>query len=319
MMGRMKEAEKMMNHILNENAQCLECYRLLSAIYSKQELYAKSYKRAVELNPDQAQAWMNMGGIEHIKGSYITARDYYKKALQLVPNSKLLKENLAKLDRLEKRFQEVEEKDQTTSHEQVLLEVEGLKFLTPLDICFTSPDFLVIGPVGATMQHTGQLKGAEEELLSSSQQGSQKPDNNPCPGEAYLQLLTPTEACGIVESCDDCHALAPPLPAGVNLRGLRALELWQTNVTQIAEFGRLKYAHVTVDTFSSAMWASTHTGEKARDVIAHWRQAFAVLGIPSAVKTDNGPAYASQQSTRDADYDSPEQSQGKCRSTSSFS
>ncbi|KAI1239258.1 hypothetical protein IHE44_0012373 [Lamprotornis superbus] len=73
----------------------------------------ESYKRAVELNPDQAQAWMNMGGIEHIKGSYITARDYYEKALQLVPNSKLLKENLAKLDRLEKRFQEVQEKDQT--------------------------------------------------------------------------------------------------------------------------------------------------------------------------------------------------------------
>ncbi|NXB81164.1 TMTC1 protein, partial [Donacobius atricapilla] len=154
MMGQTKEAEKMTNHILNEDAACLECYRLLSAIYSKQELYAKaleaiekalqlkpkdpkviselfftkgnqlreqnlldkafeSYKRAVELNPDQAQAWMNMGGIEHIKGSYITARDYYEKALQLVPNSKLLKENLAKLDRLEKRFQEVQEKDQT--------------------------------------------------------------------------------------------------------------------------------------------------------------------------------------------------------------
>ncbi|NXC13545.1 TMTC1 protein, partial [Corythaeola cristata] len=154
MMGRTKEAEKMTNHILNEDAECLECYRLLSAIHSKQEHYAKaleaiekalqlkpkdpkviselfftkgnqlreqnlldkafeSYKRAVELNPDQAQAWMNMGGIEHIKGSYITARGYYEKALQLVPNSKLLKENLAKLDRLEKRFQEVQEKDQT--------------------------------------------------------------------------------------------------------------------------------------------------------------------------------------------------------------
>ncbi|RLV62190.1 hypothetical protein DV515_00019572, partial [Chloebia gouldiae] len=59
--------------------------------------------------------------------------------------------------------------------------------------------------------------------------------------------------------------------------------------------GRLKYVHVTVDTFSSVMWASAHTGEKARDVIAHWRQAFAVLGIPSPVKTDNGPANASQQ------------------------
>ncbi|RMB92621.1 hypothetical protein DUI87_30930 [Hirundo rustica rustica] len=109
--------------------------------------------------------------------------------------------------------------------------------------------------------------------------------------------LTATEAREIVESCDDCHALGAPLPAGVNPRGLKALELWQTDVTQVAEFGRLKYVHVTVDTFSSAMWASAHTGEKARDVIAHWRQAFAVLGIPSAVKSDNGPAYASQQAS----------------------
>ncbi|NXO61492.1 POK18 protein, partial [Phainopepla nitens] len=30
------------------------------------------------------------------------------------------------------------------------------------------------------------------------------------------------------------------------------------------------------------------------DVIAHWRMAFAILGIPS-VKTDNGPAYVSQK------------------------
>lgn len=50
-----------------------------------------------------------------------------------------------------------------------------------------------------------------------------------------------------------------------------------------------------VDMFSSAMWASSNTREKAHHVLAHWRQAFAVLGIPSAVKTDNGPAYASQK------------------------
>ncbi|RMC08863.1 hypothetical protein DUI87_13857 [Hirundo rustica rustica] len=70
--------------------------------------------------------------------------------------------------------------------------------------------------------------------------------------------LMPTEARDILESCDDFHTLAVPLPAGVNPRGLRALEIWQTDVTQIAEFGRLK-----------------HT--------------------PSAVKTNNGPAYASQK------------------------
>uniref|UniRef100_A0A8C2UK91 dolichyl-phosphate-mannose--protein mannosyltransferase n=2 Tax=Chinchilla lanigera TaxID=34839 RepID=A0A8C2UK91_CHILA len=153
-MGQMKEAEKMTEHIVSEEAGCLECYRLLSAIYSKQEAHDKaleaidkalqlkpkdpkvaselfftkgnqlreqnlldkafeSYRMAVALNPEQAQAWMNMGGIQHIKGNYVSARAYYKRALQLVPDSKLLKENLAKLDRLEKRLQEVREKDQT--------------------------------------------------------------------------------------------------------------------------------------------------------------------------------------------------------------
>ncbi|XP_058298423.1 protein O-mannosyl-transferase TMTC1 isoform X7 [Hylobates moloch] len=153
-MGQTKEAEKMTNHIVLEETGCLECYRLLSAIYSKQENHDKaldaidkalqlkpkdpkviselfftkgnqlreqnlldkafeSYRVAVQLNPDQAQAWMNMGGIQHIKGKYVSARAYYERALQLVPDSKLLKENLAKLDRLEKRLQEVREKDQT--------------------------------------------------------------------------------------------------------------------------------------------------------------------------------------------------------------
>nr|KAF6498269.1 transmembrane O-mannosyltransferase targeting cadherins 1 [Rousettus aegyptiacus] len=153
-MGQTKEAEKMTNHIVSEETGCLECYRLLSAIYSKQEHYDKalhaidkalqlkpkdpnvvselfftkgnqlreqnlldkafeSYKAAVELNSEQAQAWMNMGGIQHIKGNYVSARAYYERALQLVPDSKLLQENLAKLNRLEKRLQEVREKNQT--------------------------------------------------------------------------------------------------------------------------------------------------------------------------------------------------------------
>ncbi|RMC00699.1 hypothetical protein DUI87_22726 [Hirundo rustica rustica] len=86
-----------------------------------------------------------------------------------------------------------------------------------------------------------------------------------------------TEAREIVELCDNCHALGAPLSAGINPRGLKALELWQIDVTQVSEFGRLRYVQVTVETFSSAMWPSAHTGEKARDVIAHWRQAFAVV------------------------------------------
>ncbi|XP_069894367.1 protein O-mannosyl-transferase TMTC1 isoform X1 [Dipodomys merriami] len=153
-MEQMEEAEQIMSHMVAEEAGCLECYRLLSAIYSKQEHHDKalsainqalqlkpkdpkvlselfftkgnqlreqnfldkayeSYQAAVELNPDQAQAWMNMGGIQHMQGNYVSARAYYERALQLVPDSKLLKENLHKLHRLEKRLQKVRGKDHT--------------------------------------------------------------------------------------------------------------------------------------------------------------------------------------------------------------
>ncbi|TSK13334.1 Transmembrane and TPR repeat-containing protein 1 [Bagarius yarrelli] len=105
MAGHAKEAEKMTLSIITKSNSCIECYRLLSAIYSKQGNHTESYKLAVELKPDQSQAWMNMGGIQHIKGDYVAARTYYQKALLLSPGSKLLKENLAKLDRLEKKLQ----------------------------------------------------------------------------------------------------------------------------------------------------------------------------------------------------------------------
>uniref|UniRef100_A0A4W3GGR4 dolichyl-phosphate-mannose--protein mannosyltransferase n=1 Tax=Callorhinchus milii TaxID=7868 RepID=A0A4W3GGR4_CALMI len=142
--GRVKDAERLITHIATEKINCLECYRLLSAIYNKQgnleealhavqkalemkpkdakilaelhfsqgnnfrelnrlDMAFESYKRAVELNPQLSQGWMNMGGIKHIKGDYPAARGYYEKALQLVPGSKILQENLSKLDRLEKR------------------------------------------------------------------------------------------------------------------------------------------------------------------------------------------------------------------------
>ncbi|XP_068573239.1 protein O-mannosyl-transferase TMTC1 isoform X2 [Cebidichthys violaceus] len=104
MAGRTKEAEKMTLDIISREGSCIECYRLLSAIYSKRGNYTESYKLAVELKPDQSQAWMNMGGIQHIKGDYAAARMYYQRALLLSPGSKLLKENLAKLDRLERRL-----------------------------------------------------------------------------------------------------------------------------------------------------------------------------------------------------------------------
>ncbi|XP_075711870.1 protein O-mannosyl-transferase TMTC1 [Rhinoderma darwinii] len=151
-MGLTQEAEDLARHIADEVPDCIECYRLLSAIYGKLEDHSKaldmidvalqmkpqdpkiiselyftkgnqlrelnrldeafqSYSRVADLSPKQAQAWMNMGGIKHIQGDYIAARTYYKKAAMLDPDSKLLKENLAKLQRLESKLQGIKARD----------------------------------------------------------------------------------------------------------------------------------------------------------------------------------------------------------------
>lgn len=41
MAGRTKEAEKMMLDVISRKGNCIECYRLLSAIYSKRGNYTE--------------------------------------------------------------------------------------------------------------------------------------------------------------------------------------------------------------------------------------------------------------------------------------
>ncbi|KGL95199.1 hypothetical protein N301_09922, partial [Charadrius vociferus] len=105
--------------------------------------------------------------------------------------------------------------------------------------------------------------------------------------------LSHAEARAIVAACPDCQGHHVPRYYGTNPRGLQALQIWQTDVTHIGEFGRLKFVHVSIDTFSSVNIATAHTGEGAKDVIRHWQRAFSVAGVPNQIKTDNGPAYAS--------------------------
>lgn len=68
----------------------------------------------------------------------------------------------------------------------------------------------------------------------------------------------------------------------------------QMDVTHIPEFGRLKYVHVAIDTFSGCLYASARAGEATKHVIAHCLACFATLGIPSIIKTDNGSGYTSK-------------------------
>ncbi|NXJ03063.1 POK11 protein, partial [Psophia crepitans] len=65
-----------------------------------------------------------------------------------------------------------------------------------------------------------------------------------------------SEAKTILQACPDCQRVAKGPTAAVNPRGLAALPLWQTAITDVAEFGGLKYVHVSVETFSMAMRAT---------------------------------------------------------------
>ncbi|NXB12878.1 POK19 protein, partial [Cnemophilus loriae] len=74
--------------------------------------------------------------------------------------------------------------------------------------------------------------------------------------------LTSAAARDIVASCSDCQQRVTMTHDGTTPRGLQALQLWQSDVTHISEFGRLKDVHISVDTYSKACWASVHAGEK---------------------------------------------------------
>ncbi|NXA97650.1 POK11 protein, partial [Melanocharis versteri] len=83
------------------------------------------------------------------------------------------------------------------------------------------------------------------------------------PALVRMFQLTCDQARSIVATCPNCSKhQVPSLGMGVNPRGLQSCQLWQTDVTHVPEFGRLKFVHVSIDTFSGAVFASTHTGEK---------------------------------------------------------
>ncbi|NWT02553.1 POK19 protein, partial [Mionectes macconnelli] len=114
--------------------------------------------------------------------------------------------------------------------------------------------------------------------------------------EALRCQFGPTHsvAHSVVSSCPDCHNSHTPVYFGTNPRGLKALQIWQTDITHVAEFGNLKYVHMSVDTSSHVVVATAHTGEKSRDVVSHFQRAFAIFGVLSQVKTDSGPCNESK-------------------------
>ena len=62
----------------------------------------------------------------------------------------------------------------------------------------------------------------------------------------------------------------------------------------ISDFRKIKYVHVTIDTFSGFLVATALTGEATKNVIGRYLHYFSMLGVPNQIKTDNGTGYYSQ-------------------------
>ncbi|KAL6087838.1 hypothetical protein STEG23_011789 [Scotinomys teguina] len=106
--------------------------------------------------------------------------------------------------------------------------------------------------------------------------------------------MTWQQAKEIVRKCPTCSFYnQTPLPAGCNPKGTQRNDIWQMDVFHFAEFGKLKYVHHTVDTYSGFPWATALSSEKADSVIMHLLEVMAIMGIPAQIKTDNAPAYVS--------------------------
>lgn len=115
--------------------------------------------------------------------------------------------------------------------------------------------------------------------------------------------ITWQQAKEIVRQCPTCSLYnQTPLPTGTNPKGTQRNEIWQMDVLHFTEFGKLKYIHHTIDTYSGFQWATALASEKADSVITHLLEVMAIMGIPIQIKTDNGPAYISNKIKRFFEY-----------------
>lgn len=108
--------------------------------------------------------------------------------------------------------------------------------------------------------------------------------------------LSKEQAHHIVLECDTCQQFASvPFQKGVNPRGTQPNELWQMDVSIVPSFGKLQHVHHCAYTFSHVQCPTPLATEKADAINHHLLACFAVMGVPSSIKVDNAPPYASKK------------------------
>ncbi|KAJ7427177.1 hypothetical protein WISP_09197 [Willisornis vidua] len=101
------------------------------------------------------------------------------------------------------------------------------------------------------------------------------------------------DAKHIVVTCPYCQK-SPLWSRGVNPRGLKVSEIWQTDFTLCQLSKSQPWLAVTVDTYSGAIVATQHLKTDSKATIQHWLTAMAWLGVPNQIKTDNGSNFISK-------------------------
>ncbi|NWZ17416.1 POK8 protein, partial [Agelaius phoeniceus] len=100
--------------------------------------------------------------------------------------------------------------------------------------------------------------------------------------------ISTVDAKHVIATCPHCQK-SPLWSSGVNPRGLKASEIWQTDFTQCQLLKPRAWLAVTVDTYSGMIVATQHLKTDSKATIQHWLTAMAWLGVPKQIKTDNGP------------------------------
>jgi hypothetical protein len=91
-----------------------------------------------------------------------------------------------------------------------------------------------------------------------------------------------------IKSCPVCALLhCRSHPSDTIPQGVRTIELWQMDVTHITFFPQQLYLHVVIDTYSKFIWAVPQCTKNICAIIISLLQCFAVMGVPSKLKTDN--------------------------------
>lgn len=106
---QLDEALQVVTNALRRHVENAELYYYQGNFFkdlNNMQQAKKSYKKAVQLDPQLFSAHLNLGVIFHLEGNRAEARVHYEIAAKLDPGNTILKENLAKLQRLEKKHRQ---------------------------------------------------------------------------------------------------------------------------------------------------------------------------------------------------------------------